>query len=313
MQGRKMNLAPIGMSVYTRVEHFKQSIKALQKNRLASESELFIYSDAASKEEDETLVQGVRAFAHSISGFKKVHVIERECNYGGTKNSWLAWKEMAEKRDDGLSIYLEDDIVTAAGFLSFMNTALEFYQHNESVVSITGYCPPIKIPEDYKSDAFVLPRVVGWGMGSFPRTYELASQSINKDDFEGLKDKKVLTVGGEDILYMVKREVEGELDAGDVRCMYYQALNNKYTVYPRESLVQNIGHDGTGVHGAGDGKFYHDELWDKVDGFEFVDDIKPDERIMRANRKFRRLGIKIKLMELKVVERLYGWVKGGNN
>ena len=41
-------LAPIVISIYTRLDHFKKCILSLQENDLACESELFIYSDAAS-------------------------------------------------------------------------------------------------------------------------------------------------------------------------------------------------------------------------------------------------------------------------
>ena len=70
-------LAPIGISVYTRINHFKQCIEALQNNILAEKSALFVYSDAASNKEDEYLVKEIREFTHSITGFKIVNVMER--------------------------------------------------------------------------------------------------------------------------------------------------------------------------------------------------------------------------------------------
>jgi len=289
-----MNLAPIGMSVYTRIEHFKLSIAALQNNRLASESELYIYSDAASKKEDETLVQQVRDFAHSITGFKAIYVTERENNYGGVRNSWEAWKEVTKKK--GFSVYLEDDIVTAPGFLTFINKALDFYKDDENIVSITGYCPPINIPNEYGDDAFVLPRASGWGMGSFDRTVEIGSKRIDQQAFENIVDKKIFTVAGEDVLPMIEMEANGKLNAGDVRCMYYQALNNIYTIYPRRSLVQNIGIDGSGTHCGKSEKFNHKALWDKTDGFVFAEGLLPDKSIMRANWKFRRMSARAKFV-----------------
>jgi hypothetical protein len=46
------NLAPIGVSTYSRINHLKQSIEALQKNTLAKESELYIFSDAPKPGDD---------------------------------------------------------------------------------------------------------------------------------------------------------------------------------------------------------------------------------------------------------------------
>ena len=72
-------VAPIGISVYTRIDHFRRCIEALKNNTLARESELFIYSDAPSNVNDACLVGEVRKYAHSIRGFKSVRVIERVC------------------------------------------------------------------------------------------------------------------------------------------------------------------------------------------------------------------------------------------
>jgi len=39
-------------------------------------------------------------------------------------------------------------------------------------------------------------------------------------------------------------------------------------------------------------------LWDKVDKFEFIKDIQPDDRIIKANRKFRSAGVKGKIAKM---------------
>ena len=40
-------LSPILLFVYNRPDHVRRCVEALQKNQLAADSELFIYSDAA--------------------------------------------------------------------------------------------------------------------------------------------------------------------------------------------------------------------------------------------------------------------------
>ena len=306
-----MILAPIGISVYTRINHFKQCIEALQKNILAEKSVLFVYSDAASKKEDEDLVKKVREFAHSITGFKKVNIIEREKNYGSTKNAPFAHREITEKFEK--SIFLEDDIVTAPGFLTFMNEALEFYKDDDRILSITGYSPPINLPNEYDNNIFILPRYNGWGTGGWKSLMAEPLNKIDKKEFIKIKNKKkVFTVGGEDVLSMIEAEINGELNAGDVRVMYYQALNDKYTLYPKKSLTQNIGHDGSGIHCGINNKF-NVEMWNKVDKFEFIKDIQPDERIIKANRKFRSAGVKGKIAKLTKQIGLYSYLKRIND
>jgi hypothetical protein len=40
----------------------------------------------------------------------------------------------------------------------------------------------------------------------------------------------------------------GELDSWAIRRTYAQFRNNAFTVFPRKSLIANIGLDGSGVH-----------------------------------------------------------------
>ena len=81
---------------------------------------------------------------------------------------------------------MEDDIVTAPGFLKFMNEALEFYKDDDAIISITGYCPPIEIPDDYKEDVFILPRLNGWGTGFIWKNMKKFHIQIDKQEFKNI-------------------------------------------------------------------------------------------------------------------------------
>ena len=135
-------LSPIVLFVYNRPWHTQQTVEALQKNELAKESELFIYSDAAKSKEAEKSVNEVRKYIQTIIGFKKVIIIKREKNWG-----------LADSIIDGVTkivneygkiIVLEDDLVTSPYFLKFMNEALVFYKDKEKVWHISGWNYPIE-------------------------------------------------------------------------------------------------------------------------------------------------------------------------
>ena len=64
-----MKLAPICLFVYNRLEESKLTVAALQNNFLASESELFIFSDGPNID-NENKVDSVRAYINTITGFK---------------------------------------------------------------------------------------------------------------------------------------------------------------------------------------------------------------------------------------------------
>ena len=71
-------LAPIVIFAYNRVDHLKATIDHLKKNELASESNLYIYSDAAKSSEDLEKVTEVKNYFKTINGFKSLKIIERE-------------------------------------------------------------------------------------------------------------------------------------------------------------------------------------------------------------------------------------------
>ena len=76
------NLSPICLFSYNRLDELKQTVEALQKNDLANESELFIFSDGWRIDETKQRVLAVRSFVKTIVGFKKITIIESEINMG---------------------------------------------------------------------------------------------------------------------------------------------------------------------------------------------------------------------------------------
>jgi hypothetical protein len=275
-----LSLAPIGISTYSRLQHLKQTIEALKANKLAKESDLYIFSDAA-RPGDEGRVDAVRKYIDSIKGFKKVHVIKRIEN-SRVRNNRDGIASLLDKY--GKCIFLEEDIVTAQGFLKFMNESLNIYEKDKRIFSITGYSPPIDIPIDYCGDVFILRRASGWGMGIWHDRYKEISYLDNddvQDKFSINKEVEELSKYGEDLLNMILLDAAGKIDAFDVKVFYYQFMNEKYTIYPRKSLVRNIGHDGSGIHCGKTNKFDVD-LWGKFE-FEIDGNVKLDDRIIKSN------------------------------
>ena len=73
--------SPIALFVYNRLDNTQKTIEHLQRNSLADESILYIFSDGGKNEESWKKVKEVRNYLHTITGFKEVHIIERPENY----------------------------------------------------------------------------------------------------------------------------------------------------------------------------------------------------------------------------------------
>lgn len=272
-------LAPVGLSVYNRLTHIKKTIEALSKNELASDTELYIFSDAP-RLGDEEKVDEVRAYLRSIVGFKKVEIVERDEN-NRVANNRNGMRQLLDSF--GRMIWLEEDIVTAPGFLEFMNSALDFYESDPRVFSICGYAPPLKL--NLSEDVFALGRFCAWGFAMAKSNFE----SIKAIPFDAPSkvDEARLGLYGDDIYKLLCMDASGEIDALDVKAMFYQYQTGKLTIYPRESLVQNIGYDGSGLHCGQTDKFDHEYLWKKERSFDYVEGIEPEPFIIKKNKKFR--------------------------
>lgn len=237
-------LAPIVLFVYNRPLHTQQTIEALQKNDLALESELFIYSDGAKNAEAIKNVEDVRKYAHSVAGFKNVAVIEREQNWGLAKSIINGVTDTVNKY--GKVIVLEDDLLTSTNFLRYMNESLNFYENEKNVYSITGYSFSNYV-EDIDSTYF-LKLTSSWSWATWKEKWE--DFSYDEKIFETcLKDKKLFNYDNSyDYTGMVSNQLHAKINSWAIFWYASVFLKGGVTLYPAKSLVENIGFDGSGTH-----------------------------------------------------------------
>ena len=241
-------LAPIILFVYNRPKHTESVLNALKKNTLAAKSILYVFSDAAKKEKDFENVNKVREIINKIIGFKEVVITEAETNIGCADSIISGITKVINKH--GKAIIVEDDILTAPNFLEFMNEALDKYESDKRIYSISGFVPNEKMAEKCKDFLFLAYRNSSWGWGTWSdRWVEVDWDMLQWEKIK--KDKnlwKKLQRGGEDTPYLLKLQMEGFIDAWDIRFYTDKILKDKYTVFPTKTFVENIGLDGSGTH-----------------------------------------------------------------
>ena len=241
--------APIALFVYNRPNHTALTIEHLKQNDMASESELFIFSDGPKNDNKVDSVVEVRSILSKISGFKNVSIIHRNYNYGLATNIIQGITEIFENYDR--VIVLEDDLLTSKKFLKFMNHGLSYFDQNFNIASIHGYVYPIEGLPEY----FFLRGADCWGWATWKRAWE-------KFEIDGsILKKKVITNnlesianfnGSIDYIGMLDQQIQGKIDSWAVRWYFSAFINDMYTVYPGQSYIQNIGTDGSGTHFTGD-------------------------------------------------------------
>ncbi|WP_276485260.1 glycosyltransferase [Paraflavitalea pollutisoli] len=240
-----MELAPIILFVYNRPEHTRQTVASLQKNHFASNSELFIYSDGPRSNDHRASVSQVRDYVAKITGFKQVKIVHREKNMGLAQNIKDGVTSMLKTYKN--VIVLEDDMILSPYFLEYMNHSLQKYEQVEEVISIHGYCVPIQYPQA----TFFLRGADCWGWATWQRGWKLFNDDASLL-LEKLTQQKLLYAfdldGTYDYSGMLRHQIDGRVNSWAIKWYASAFLANKLTLYPAQSLVQNIGGDGSGTH-----------------------------------------------------------------
>ncbi|HMN49259.1 MAG TPA: glycosyltransferase [Ignavibacteriaceae bacterium] len=290
-----MNLAPIILFVYNRPEHTKKTIDALKLNQLASDSLIFIFSDGNKNENDRKAVEEVRNYIVTISGFKDVKITLRDKNLGLADSVISGVTEVIEKF--GKAIVLEDDIVTSPYFLKFMNEALDFYEKDKRIYSISGYNFPIKIPKSYQHKIYISPRPSSWGWATWKDRWGKVDWIISDYDqfLSNKKEIKKFNLGGDDLTRMLKKQMSGKINSWAIRWTYAHYKGKGYCLFPLKSFAKNIGADRSGIHTRKTNKFnvdvyekeYRDFLWENPEVDEKV--LKNFQKFFSKKNPFKRI------------------------
>jgi len=278
----KKKYAPIALFTYNRLQHTMQTVDALKANTLASETNLFIFSDGAKNEEDKSKVEEMRTYLKAITGFQSVTLFENTQNKG-LAPSLIAGINQIFKSHDRIIVF-EDDIVCSPLALEFLNDGLEIYKDDEKVGMVSGFIEKIK----YLPDLFFDYKICCWGWATWKRAWEEVNFDgaflLNELVQQG-KAKKFDLDGAFPYVEMLKKQIAGKNSSWAVRVYASFFLKNMLTLYPGKSYTKHIGFDG-GTHCSGLGK--STELDGETEAVENVAKPIPVEVNPEALQKIKR-------------------------
>lgn len=240
------NLAPIALFVYNRPQHTERTLQFLQQNELAAQSHLYIFSDGAKTVQDEEKVAAVRKIIKKADGFKSVKVIESKTN-AGLANSVIAGVTKLIAEYDQVIVF-EDDLVTSPHTLAYFNNALNHYREEQKVMHIGAYMYPLK--SDNLSQSFFYRAATSWGWATWGRAWKNFEPDIDVL-IKQFDKKKRAAFSIDNKMNFWKQMLEfkkGKNNSWAIRWYASIFLKGGITLNPSQSLVNNIGHDGTGVH-----------------------------------------------------------------
>lgn len=252
-------LAPIAFFAYNRPVHARQTLEALSKNSLANESLLYIFIDGAkagATAESIAKIEEMKKVAAEKQWCKEVKIIAADKNNGllhsiidGVTKTVNAF---------GKVIVMEDDVLISSGFLKYMNDALDFYEHTDKVMHISGYSRGDLKGAAINESTYFFYHTSCWGWGTWKRAWD-------KFEPDPMVVKKAVSLKGNihkynmdgtfEFYWGLKAIAEGKFQSWNSIWHSVVFLNEGLCLHPTHSLVTNIGHDGSGIHCEPDDEF----------------------------------------------------------
>lgn len=242
--------APIALFAYARPGHVGRALRALARCPELATSSLTVFCDgprpgasAAARARIEETRRVVRELAPPHAT-----IVARDENLGLARSIRTGVGALCDEH--GRAIVLEDDLEVSSTFLRFMNDALTRYADEPRVMQVSGYMYPVDVAGP--GDSLFLPITSCWGWGVWRRSWDRfgsgAAWAARLDRDSALRRRFDLD-GAFPYFAMLEAQRRGEIDSWGISWYLDVFSADGLVLYPRQSLVANRGHDGTGAHG----------------------------------------------------------------
>ena len=157
----------------------------------------------------------------------------------------------------------------------------------------------MRLPDDYQYDVIKTQRVSSYAWAIWKDRWDKIDWKISdyrsfRFDFPG---RHRFNQWGNDRTSMLDEQMNGKIDSWAIRFDYAMYKNNMYNIVPRQSLIMNTGHDGSGTHSktVSEVDDFKVELTKASKSFVFAS-LNIDERIRKEFCKpfFCGLGFRLK-------------------
>lgn len=238
----------IGTILFTwhRSTHTRKVLEALSKNDVLPEV-LYIFQDGVNEKTNSEEWQKVNQLINNVS-FCETKVYVSDINKGCAR-SIVSGINFALQECDAV-IVLEDDCVPDKQFMRFIVSALKTYKNEDKVYCVSGYGWRVVLSEQKEFDAYFSGRSCssGWATwkdkwAAYEENYNIVNE-IKKDPAA----RERLKIWGNDLESMLAGNIHGTCDAWDVFWSLNIIKKGGYCLSPYNTLLHNIGFDGSGLH-----------------------------------------------------------------
>ena len=251
---KKIIYAPVVIPTLCRYEHFKRCVDSLEQCAGADLTDVYIGLDYPPSDKYRSGWERIDKYLsekEKSNGFKNLFVRRRDHNCGVGRNGSNGNLLLEEvKKVSDCYILSEDDNEFAPSFLHFMNWGLNSYRDDDRIFAICGYNEVSTGLTD--CNVYAYPLYTGWGYGMW---FKKRTKISKYKDFDVLKEEakkfRLSLIWTPEFMhsYHILRMIHRRVFYGDsiIGCI---PENERYCIFPTESLVRNHGWDGSGLHGS---------------------------------------------------------------
>jgi hypothetical protein len=242
-----MKKTPLAVFTYNRPDHVERMFTALARCRRLDECAVHIYCDGPKRPEHQPAIDASRAVVRQWADRLDAQVIERSENLGAGGSIPAGVTELCAQYSE--VIVLEDDHIVSPDFLVYMLHALDRYRDEPRVYQIAGYTFQIDVP--MREDAFFMPMVTSWGWATWQRAwsiYDWDASGASGFLADAANRRRFDLDNSFPYARMLQDHLDGKSDAWDIQWWYAVYQKKGLALYPKHSLVDNIGFDGSGTH-----------------------------------------------------------------
>ena len=230
-----MASVPVILFAYSRPDHLRETLECLRENKVPF---VYAFSDGPRTPDKAPAVAQVREMLRAID-WCEVVLCEREVNLGLGRSILTGVSAVLGEHE--AAIIVEDDLVCVPGTYDYLYAALEHYEDDPRVMSVTGWTHPLVTPGDISDQPYFDGRAECLIWGTWARVWqgmqEDARTLMQKCQAEGIDVYRY----GADLPAMAAAELRQNIWA--VRFLYWHILNRGLCLRPPWSMVEHIGFD----------------------------------------------------------------------
>lgn len=234
---KENKIIPVALFTYARPKHLLKTLGGLRRNAVPL---IYAFCDAPKDETKVTLVKEVKEILYDVN-WTEIIIIERKTNLGLGTSIRSGVTEVFKKYDK--LIVIEDDIMMRPGAYDYTCAALNHYEKDDRVMTVTMWNHPVMVPKNAEF-GFFSERFMCWGWGTYKKYWQLYSESI-QEIFDSLDDnlKDHINEYGKDLFQQVNYAKRANIWYVGYAMLHFKF--GKLSFFPYETLVINIGKDET--------------------------------------------------------------------